>query len=452
MREEIENIVAEVDADYVEVRLEDRRKITITYRGKEIDEHSNNRSTGGFIRVLNDGGWGFASFSDVEQLPRILKKAERASRKIRNKNVNLASVKPTREEVKTEMINDPSDFSIDVKDKMLSEYNRIILEPDEVQTSYISYIEEKVNKELYTSEGTSLKQEYTDMLVVASAISRRGENIQQSFETEYSSRDFKKFLNMDEKIHEVTQRAIDLLEAEPAKSGRYDIIIDPRLAGVFAHEAFGHLSEADFVSQNEKLKDVMKLQRRFGGEFLNIIDDGTIEDLPGCHRYDDEGVPMKKTHLIKEGKLVGRLHNRETAANMDEPLSGNARAVNFFYEPVVRMSCTYIDSGDWDLDEMVKDIEKGYYVRYTRGGQTSLEQFTFSGEEAFLIEDGEIGPKVRDVNFSGNLFTTLGNIDAVGKDLKILPGGSCGKGRHFPLPVSYGGPHVRIREVSVGGG
>jgi len=141
----------------------------------------------------------------------------------------------------------------------------------------------------------------------------------------------------------------------------------------------------------------------------------------------------------------------ETAGRMGEPLSGNARAISTRFKPIVRMSCTYIEPGTDTLESMLGGIENGIYAVGMLGGNTDLEQFTFSSEYAFEIHDGKIGPLVRDCILPGNLFETLHSIDAFGSDLHLFGGmGGCGKEGQSPLPVSDGGPHLRIRNLLIG--
>jgi len=452
MKELIQKALDNSGADYLEIRLEEWRRMNIVYRGSDLDEFSSSHSIGGHIRALKDGGWGNASFTDIKQLPLLCKSAENAARLVKSCDVKLAPVDIQHDKIKPRMIRNPRDIDVEEKEEMVRRYNDKIIEARRMQTSIVSYGEEIVDTSIFTSEGMVIEEESFNMTISAVAIAKSGDRIESASEMESSSLDFGKLQNMDKRIEEIIEKSTSLLDAKPPVPGKFDIIIDPRLTGVFVHEAFGHLSEADFVSQNENLSKIMKLDRQFGNENLNILDDGTLKDLPGCSLYDDEGVKTQKTHLIREGKLVGRLHNRETAVRMNESVTGNARAVNFFHEPVVRMTCTYIEGGDWDKEEMIREIDNGYYVRSSKGGQTNLEMFTFAGEDAFRIEDGEITEHIRDLNLSGNLFETLKNIDAVGNDMKFMPGGYCGKGEHFPLPVSYGGPHIRIRDVVIGGG
>jgi TldD protein len=262
-------------------------------------------------------------------------------------------------------------------------------------------------------------------------------------------------LKIDEVIEPLKERAISLLDAEPAKGGKFDCVLDNRLTGTFIHEAFGHMSEADHMDDNENLQKVMVLNTRWGCDELTVVDDGSAPfGASGTNKYDDEGVPTRKNFLIKDGFLTGRLHSRETAGKMGEEVSGNARAIDYKFEPIVRMNNTYIEPRDWKVDEMIKDIEKGYYVKGSRGGMTNLDMFTFSAGEAFKVENGEIGEKVRDLTLTGNVFETMKNIDAIGDDLMIFGKGGwggCGKSGQVPLPVGLGGPHIRIRNVIVGG-
>ena len=232
----------------------------------------------------------------------------------------------------------------------------------------------------------------------------------------------------------------------------HTVILDPKLAGVFAHEAFGHLSEADHVYENPRLREIMQPGRRFGPDSLQVIDDGSMVGEGGFIAYDDEGVPSGRTSLIRDGVLVGRLHNRETAARMDEAPTGNARAISHDHPPIVRMTNTYMEPREWTFERMLEDTEEGIYAIGMLGGQTDMEMFTFSAEEAYRIRGGKLAERLREVVLTGTVFKTLANIDAVGNDLRMHGGlGGCGKAGQAPLRVADGGPHVRIRNVVIGG-
>jgi len=250
----------------------------------------------------------------------------------------------------------------------------------------------------------------------------------------------------------VAKRAVDLLKAEPVDAGRYDVIIDPLLAGVFVHEAFGHLSEADAFAENERLRDMMAIGAHFGSDELSIIDDATMEGERGTFAYDDEGVAGDRTELVRNGVLVNHLHNRQTAGRMNEAPTGNGRALSYRFPPIVRMTNTYIEPRETEFDDMMESLERGLYVVGSRGGMTELESFTFSAKYAWLVEHGRRTKLLRNVTLSGNVFETMHNIEQIGDDLTMFGGlGGCGKDGQGPLPVGLGAPHVRIKNVVIGG-
>jgi len=195
----------------------------------------------------------------------------------------------------------------------------------------------------------------------------------------------------------------------------------------------------------------MRIGRKFGPEFLNISDDGTIQGENGWIDYDDEGVKKEKTYLIKNGILAERLHSRETAAKMGEKPTGNSRAMNYSFRPIVRMTNTFIENGETPFEEMIGEIKNGIYACGYIGGMTDLERFTFSSSHAYRIENGKITSPVRDVILSGNVFETLHNISKIGNDIKLFGGlGGCGKANQSPLQVSDGSPHIYIKNVLIG--
>lgn len=197
---------------------------------------------------------------------------------------------------------------------------------------------------------------------------------------------------------------------------------------------------------------MMTLGRQFGPRNLNIYDDGAVPHLRGSLAYDDEGVPAQKTWLMREGVLVGRLHNRETAGQMGERPTGNARATSYRYAPQVRMTNTAIAPSDGgSLHDLIKDIELGVYACDWAGGETLLKDFTFVAKHGYMIRHGALAEPLRSMTLTGNVFETLHNIDGIGSDFAWDDSsGDCGKGAEG-LPVCDGGPHVRVRNVLVGG-
>jgi TldD protein len=274
--------------------------------------------------------------------------------------------------------------------------------------------------------------------------------VRQGFESIHSRSDYEVLHGIEAQVTQAAERAVRQLDAKPVKGGQYTVVLDPYLTGVFIHEAFGHLSEADFVYENPRMQELLVLGKPMAIPQLNVVDDATLPDLPGSLKYDDEGVPAQRKYLIKDGILTQRLHNRETAGKMQEQTTGNARAITAMHPPIVRMTNTGIEPGDAKFEDMIKDIQEGVYAVRMLGGQTNGEMFTFAAAEGYMIRQGEIAESVSDVTLTGNVFQTLKDIEAIGEDAAYRSGG-CGKGGQAPLPVSTGGPHVRIKNVVVGG-
>jgi len=245
----------------------------------------------------------------------------------------------------------------------------------------------------------------------------------------------------------VAERAVKQLKAKPSKGGTFPAVLGPNVVGVFVHEAFGHLAEADLTLSGSVLLD--KLGKKIASDIVTFYDDGSIEGAFGSFKYDDEGVPTQKTLLVKNGVVVGLMHNRETAEKYNTKLTGNARAEDFRFEPIIRMRNTFIEPKDHSFEELLEDIKFGYYLKNFRGGQANLDgTFQVGIQEAYEIVNGEIGAPIRNASISGNTLETLLKVNAVGKDFELWPG-RCGKGQ--TAFVCDGGPHVRIKEVLVGG-
>jgi TldD protein len=451
MRDLISDALQGHGADYIEIHFEESQSTTIAYRGERLEEISRARNSGGNVRALVRGSWGFVSFNRLDGLRDKVALAVEEARLAGREPLKLFPVEPVVDTVVSQLKNDATTIPLATKKELLDNYNDIMLSSPKIQSSRINYRDGRKQRIFANSEGSYIEEAKTDLALRLTAIAREDNEVQQAGVSLGSIGEFSAAEGLHEKAGEIARRAAALLSAPQAKGGEYTVILDPVLAGVFAHEAFGHLSESDFVYQNKNLQQVMVLGKRFSGKHLNIIDDPTIPDLRGSYKYDDEGTKTGEDYLIREGVLEGRLHSRETAARMGERATGNARAINYLFSPIVRMSNTYIAPGSASLDAMLADIDEGVYVKDWYGGTTSLEMFTFSAGEAHMIRHGKLAELLRPVVLTGNVFTTLQNIDAIGNDLGMNQGGGCGKGGQYPLPVSNGSPHIRIRHCVVGG-
>ncbi len=454
MRERIQAALHDSQADYVEIRLEDREASRVVFRGQDLETASVVLDRGGIVRCLvKDRGWGIATFNDLEDLSHRVQQAYEGARAIEgDQPIDLATIPAAEEIITVPLERDFRGITLTEKTALAKEYNDIVLgfDPRIVDTQTV-YVDRFSRVTLASSDGTYIEEERPEVTIACIAVAREDANVQRTYEGAAKVAGFEAALGHQEMAETAARRAVDLLSAPRIKGGRYTVVCNPGLAGVFAHEAFGHLSEADFVYANPQAQEMMVLGRRFGKDILTIADDGSIPGLRGSHRYDDEGTPAGRSDLIKNGVLVGRLHSRETAAKMGEQPTGNARATRYRHPPIVRMTNTFVEAGETSFEEMIGDVELGIYACDAFGGQTALESFSFSSAYAYMIRDGEIAEMVRDVILSGNLFVTLDHIDAIGDDFQWMRrGGNCGKGQGG-LPVGIGSPHVRIRDVLIGG-
>jgi TldD protein len=449
-RDEIEAALKGHNADYIDVRVDNTVVNRIVFRGTELEEMGRSRSFGGNVRALVKGGWGFVSFNDPRGLRRRVEEAVSQARHVGNERSLLAEVEPIVDSVPARVKKDPRMIPLARKKEIIEGYNDILLSAPGVTSTSVVYYDSWKQVVLASSEGSYIEQERIDVVSRLAATARRDGDMQQASSSMGALNDFSYIESLEQSAQELGRRAVELLSAPYVKAGTYTVVLDPILAGVFCHEAFGHLSESDHVYENERMKEIMVLGRRFGQPHLNIVDGAAVPDLRGSFKYDDEGVPATKTDLIREGVLVGRLHSRETAAKMRERVTGNARAIDYRFPPIVRMTNTYIEPGQMMFDDLIADVKEGVYAKNWYGGTTSMEMFTFSAGEAYMIRNGRITELVRPVKLTGNLFTTLMNIDALASDIDFNQGGGCGKQGQSPLPVSNGSPHIRIRNCVVG--
>ena len=455
MRQQIEDALKGHDADFVEIRVEETEATTLSYRGKELEEAGRTANLGGCVRAAYKGGWGFVSFNDLSGLRQNVDLAVRQARLVGKEETNLAPVAPHVDILGLSLVKDPRSVPLADKKRLMDEYLEAAWSRSpKIQTTNAAYSDGWRKVSYGNSEGTYVEQQRACAVARVVVFAREDGNVQQSRASFSTTSNYDVLTGRHAEVAEAADEAVALLSAQDATGGEYTVICDPLIAAVFAHEAFGHLSEGDNVYENDKLRNIMVLGRKFGQPFLNIADGadpGVYPGQPGTFRFDDEGTPTRKTYLIKEGVLVGRLHSRETAGKLKEQVTGNARAQSYRHQPLVRMTNTVIEPGDSSFDEMLADTKQGIFVKDWYGGSTTHEQFGFSCAQAWMIRDGKLAEPLKGTTLSGNLFRTLENIDMIGRDFEWTEsGGTCGKGGQS-APVGSGSPYIRIQNAVVGG-
>lgn len=454
MDEEIKELLKKSGSDYAETHIEQTDTKTIRFSGRELSGVNISRDFGGNIRALSRNGWAFTTFNQLSGFGDILKRTVKTASEIgafSKFKVSLAEAPVINDRIGLDLISDPREMPLSDKVDLVKTYANIPLSRGgDIRSVNIVYEEKFKKLNFINSQGSCISQERMELTCAVSVTGSKDGKTEIHSRNWSNNSDYKTFLNREQEIEDLSDLVMIYLNAPEVNSGIYPVVCGPSQTGLFVHEAFGHLSEADKVYKNPNLREIMKIGREFGPKILNITDSGIDHGQRGSLVYDDEGVKTQKTDIIKEGILVGRLHSRQTAGIMGEGLTGNARAISYIYPPIVRMRNTSIENGNSSFADIIASIKLGIYAKRSKGGQTGGEMFTFSPSECYYIRDGRIAEPVRNVTFTGNLFQTLKNIEMIGDDYRISSG-NCGKGEQFPLPVSFSGPHIKINSVTVGG-
>jgi TldD protein len=360
MKERLKKALSGLEA-FVEVRIQRKSSNRVSYRKAGVDKIVSTNDAGGFVRALAPNcGWGVVTFNSMDEIEKSIEEAIKASSSVvPDEPVVLAKTEAVDAFSSIPMKDDPKSHSITEKIELAEHYNNLIKDfHPSVMDTMIIYGDAFSETTYANSEGSYLVTERADILLVANVVTREGQNVQTANKSWSSRDDFGFVKNREDEIKKIAQQAVDLLSADSVKGGIYTVVLNQNLSGVFIHEAFGHLSEADFITENPQAQEMMKLGRRFGPDILNVRDGGTVEPaLRGSIEYDDEAVPAGNNYLIKNGILVGRLHSRESAGKLSEKPTGNARAQDYGSVPLVRMTNTYIENGETSFDDMIKDIE-----------------------------------------------------------------------------------------------
>ncbi len=442
-------------ADYAEARAQKLVKTILALKEGRVEATKQGIENGAALRVLVKGAWGFASAGILKSealsdaISDACKMAHAASFKL-NTPVKLAKARVVNDIVRKRPLKDPSKVTMEDKIRMTTSMNDTIMKHDQrVKSCTIDYLDLSGTNYFMNSEGTYVEEDKLYVWSRLEATAKEGDSFGNAREEMGSTSGYETFdKQTPERIGElVAERAVKQLKARPPKAGTFPTVMGPSVVGVFAHEAFGHLAEADLTLAGSVLGD--KLKKKVGSELITIYDDGTIEEGFGSYKYDDEGVPAQRTVLVKDGVVVGLMHNRETAFKFGADSTGNARAEDFRVEPIIRMRNTFIQPRDHSFDELLEDVKFGYYLKSFRGGQANMDgTFQVGIQEAYEIKNGEIREPVRNASISGNTLETLHKVDAIGKDFELWPG-RCGKGQ--TAFTCDGGPHIRVKEMLVGG-
>ena len=253
-------------------------------------------------------------------------------------------------------------------------------------------------------------------------------------------------------VDEAIRQAAINLDSIPAPAGEMSVVLGPGWPGVMLHEAVGHGLEGDFNRKGTSAFSGM-IGQRVAAKGVTVVDDGTMVDRRGSLSVDDEGTPTSRTTLIEDGILVGYMQDRLNARLMGVKPTGNGRRQSYAHAPIPRMTNTFMVAGGHDPAEIIASVKKGIYAVNFGGGQVDITsgKFVFAATEAYLIEDGKIGPAVKGATLIGNGPDAMNKVTMIGNDLELDPGiGTCGKDGQG-VPVGVGQPTLRMDGLTVGG-
>jgi len=435
-------------ADFWDVRILKGRRARIVLDNGKLEEIAEAPFQGAAVRALAGGAWGFVTTDNVDGLKDEIALADRIARKIDGReNLDLA-VAPAGKSIEVPVKKDPKNLSLEEKVTLLREIEDAA-KMKGVSSTQAVYSEVEILTHYTSSEGLDLESKMVRTGFVISAVAHRNGLYQTDGEGRSGVGGLELFDREDPvalaKV--VGETAVALLDAQSPKGGTFPVVLDQELAGVFVHEAVGHATEGDIILEGDSCLEG-KLGQQIGSELVTVKDDPSLM-RNGYYPFDDEGSKAQETVLVEKGVLKSYLNSRETAGRLGG-VPRNARAEGTD-RPVVRMSNTFIDNGDWKLEEILEELGSGIYLAGSRGGQVSTGEgvFQFNAKRGFLVEKGVKTKLLRDVSLSGKILQTMLDVKAVGNDLKFNSG-RCGKAGQL-VPVSDGSPHLLIAKATVGG-
>lgn len=439
---------------YCDARLEVVKRYGLVIENGQI-EHSITRHESGIgIRVLCDGAWGFYSTSDISKInggiTDAIKSAKHYSQGKKNP-VRLAEIPTAIRNIryKTKKEATPDELS-----KIAFECDKTLHSNKKIMKSVVSASTSTVSKYFVSSEGSKIMQEFSDTVMDLTAVAH-GSGLTQSINVTEGGRGGLEKITDDSDVFlaatQTSSKAAELLDARHAKEEKATVVMNPDFVALLTHEILGHPSEADRVLGKEMAWAggawwSGMLGKKIGSRNLSVIDDPTIEGNLGWFEYDDEGTKSQRKQLVKDGNLVDHMYSRETASIFNKTPNASMRATSYQFMPLIRMSCTCIEGGDWDPQEMIKDVKNGYLISNMKIPSIDMRRYNWSisCQYANKIENGEITDLLRDVIVVGTAPEFFNSIDACGKDFTVRPITNCGKGDPMQqMMMGNGGPSIR---------
>ena len=442
------------NVQYSDVRADQQIKKSALIENKDIEHIKNNENKGVGVRLIKNGTWSFCSITNpnsFDKIKNILDNTIKNSdyRNIKNKKIKLRSNPVNKRE-----INFPVLKKTDIEEliKIGLECNKIISSTPKIIKSITHASYTTNSKYFVNSEGSEILQNFTDIIMEMVATAHESGQTQSVNITEGGRGGLELITNkIQQSAKEISKKASELIYAKPVKEEKATVVMNPDFVSLLTHEILGHPSEADRVLGKEMAWAggawwKGKIGEKIGSEKLNVFDDPTIKESLGWYYFDDEGVETKKTTLVEKGVLKNHMQNRETSEIFNTIPTGNMRATDYRFMPLIRMACTCIGNGDQNVNEIIKDVKNGYYISNMKVPSIDMNRYNWniSCQYAQKIENGEITNLLRDVIVMGTAPEFFNSIDACGNDFTVRPITNCGKGDPMQsMMMGNGGPTIR---------
>jgi len=350
---------------------------------------------------------------------------------------------------------DPANVPIDDKvEKVREIYNYVKNADERIINVRVKYLELLIERIFVNNEGCKLRQVIPRTRVFVVPIAKEGSVVDYDYFIKSGEMGFEIFDSIENGVlDQAVKNSLEMLKAKLPPAGRNNIILDPQMAGLIAHESFGHGLEADQILRDRSyLKQ--HLNKQVASEICTIYDTPSLEKKLGSYFFDDEGIKAGHNILVENGILKNFIYDRRSASELNATPQGNGRRESFAHPVNVRMSNTYFGSGDYELEEMISEIKEGVMLVH---GYFGMEDPLGGGmqctsKKGYLIENGERTKILKATALSGDVLEMLKNIDAVSKDVLKLDGGTCGKGTEDLVPVTSGGSYLRAKNALVSPG
>ena len=437
--------------DFAELFCEERRGFTLSIDESRVERPQSGSERGAGIRVI-DGEVTRLAHVDGLAEEDLLRAADGLASALSGDPREPLALKaggpPRLQEIQV----DPASVPAERKAEVLRELDeRARSAGHEIAQASASYSEGRRRVAVFNSEGLEATDDRTRVRLGAQVVARKDGTVETGFETLGAHRGFELLDGDPGRIAEqAARKALDLLGADPAPAGEMTVVVGKGFGGVLFHEMTGHGLEADAVQKGASVYQG-KMGEKVAEPLLNAFDDGTMPGEWGTGAIDDEGTPCHKTAVIEEGRLTSYLYDRLRAGRDGVESTGNGRRASFRDLPIPRMTNTYIEPGDATPDQMISEVDRGFYAVSFGGGQVepATGDFVFGVSEGYLIEGGKVTKPCRGATLIGNCLQALARIDAVGSDFEMKTG-FCGKAGQT-APVGTGQGHVRIKGITVGG-